>query len=475
MKTHSLDGRQCRRNLAIGFALLALSACASFSPDGGFNAIEQSAREHLRKDVVRMNTPEAVDSVVRRIAELLAKPLTVEDAVQIALLNNRGLQASFQELGISEAELVQAGRLSNPHFAMLRLRNNNEYKIEQALTFNLMSLLIMPQVSEMEQRRFARTQRALTEDVIALAAATRKAYFNALAAEESLRYMGQVRSAAEAGAELGRRMAQAGNWNRLMQAREQGFYADAALNLARAEQVRQASREKLTRQMGLWGEQIQFRLPERLPDLPETAIDLPDVEHKAIAQRLDVQAARLDTEALAKNLGLTRATRFINVLELGVVNNRSNRDPTQRGYEIGFELPLFDWGTARVQKAEAIYMQALNRAAEAAVNARSEVLEAYLGYRSSYDVSRHYRDEIVPLKKRISEENVLRYNGMLIGVFELLADARSQIAGVNSAIEALRDFWIAEADLDMALIGKPNLAAASSTGIAPVAEGAGAH
>ena len=168
MKTHSLDGRQCRRNLAIGFALLALSACASFSPDGGFNAIEQSAREHLRKDVVRMNTPEAVDSVVRRIAELLAKPLTVEDAVQIALLNNRGLQASFQELGISEAELVQAGRLSNPHFAMLRLRNNNEYKIEQALTFNLMSLLIMPQVSEMEQRRFARTQRALTEAVAQL-------------------------------------------------------------------------------------------------------------------------------------------------------------------------------------------------------------------------------------------------------------------------------------------------------------------
>ena len=120
-------------------------------------------------------------------------------------------------------------------------------------------------------------------------------------------------------------------------------------------------------------------------------------------------------------------------------------------------------------------MLSLNRAAEAAVNARSEVLEAYLGYRSSYDVSRHYRDEIVPLKKRISEENVLRYNGMLIGVFELLADARSQIAGVNSAIEALRDFWIAEADLDMALIGKPNLAAASSTGIAPVAAGAGAH
>ena len=451
--------RRTGRNVAALFLVFALTACASFSPDGGFNAIEQSAREHLRKDVVRMNTPEAVDSVVRRIAELLAKPLTVEDAVQIALLNNRGLQASFQELGISEAELVQAGRLSNPHFAMLRLRNNNEYKIEQALTFNLMSLLIMPQVSEMEQRRFARTQRALTEDVIALAAATRKAYFNALAAEESLRYMGQVRSAAEAGAELGRRMAQAGNWNRLMQAREQGFYADAALNLARAEQVRQASREKLTRHMGLWGEQIQFRLPERLPDLPETAIDLPDVEHKAIAQRLDVQAARLDTEALAKNLGLTRTTRFINALELGPARalEGHKNDPYKRGYEVSFELPIFDWGTARVARAEAIYMQAVHRAAQTAIEARSEVREAYRGYRGNYDMARHLRDEIVPLRKRISEENLLRYNGMLIGVFDLLADARSQVLGVNSYIEALRDFWLAQADLDMAMLGKPSL------------------
>jgi outer membrane protein TolC len=208
--------------------------------------------------------------------------------------------------------------------------------------------------------------------------------------------------------------------------------------------------------------------------LPKSPRDLPDVERTAMQQRLDVQAARLGAEQTAKNLGLTRSTRFINVLELGVVRNSSNEAPTQRGYELVFELPLFDWGTARVQKAEAIYMQSLNRAAETAVNARSEVRAAYLGYRSSYDVSRHYRDEIVPLKKRISEENVLRYNGMLIGVFELLADARSQIAGVNSAIEALRDFWIAEADLDMALIGRPNMAAASGPAMAAEA-GAAAH
>ena len=158
---------------------------------------------------------------------------------------------------------------------------------------------------------------------------------------------------------------------------------------------------------------------------------------------------------------------------LRLIRNSSNEAPTQRGWEIGFELPLFDWGGARVARAEAVYMQTVHRAAETAVNARSEVREAYLGYRSAYDIARHQRDEVVPLNQRIAEENVLRYNGMLIGVFELLADARNQIASVNGSIQALRDFWIAQADLDMALIGKPSLAAAAGPAIAAEAAGAG--
>ena len=279
-----------------------------------------------------------------------------------------------------------------------------------------------------------------------------------MAAEETLRYTRQVMQAAEAGAELARRMAQVGNFNKLQQAREQGFYADAALNLARAQQARQATRERLTRLLGLWGAQAPFKLPERLPDLPPQPADQPDIERRAMAQRLDVQGAKLAAEQTAQNLGLTRTTRFVNVLELGAVRNSSNEAPTQRGWEIGFELPLFDWGDARVARAEAVYMQALHRAAETAINARSEVREAYGAYRSAYDIARHYRDEIVPLRKRIADENLLRYNGMLIGVFELLADARSQIASVNASIDALRDFWLAQADLEMAMIGKPGLA-----------------
>jgi outer membrane protein TolC len=450
---------RARRRAAAMLASLALAGCASFSSDGGFSLVEQAASTHLGRAVQWIKTESDADSAARRVAGLLAKPLTADDAVQVALLNNRGLQAAFFELGITEADWVQSGRLPNPGFSFGRLTRGDEIEIERGVHFNLARLLAMPLTREMESRRFQRTQQNVTGQMLSLASDTRKAWFQAVAAGESVRYLRQVQQSAEAGAELARRLAAAGNWNKLNQAREQRFYADAALNLARAVRAQTSARERLTRLMGLWGSQTAFILPERLPDLPKAPRDLPDAERTALQQRLDVQAARLGAEQTAKNLGLTRVTRFVNVLELGVVRNKSNEAPIQGGYEITLELPIFDFGTARVNKAEAVYMQALNLAGEAAVNARSEVRDAYLGYRSSYDVARHYRDEIVPLAKRISEENLLRYNGMLIGVFELLADARAQISSVNGYIEALRDFWLAQSDLDMALIGKPAMTA----------------
>ncbi len=459
--------------LLTGAALLG--GCASFSPDGGFSVLEQAARDRLGKELRWSRTASDQDGIDQRVSELLAKPISADDAVQIALLNNRGLQAGFQELGITEAEVVQAGRLPNPGFSFGRFKRGDEVELERGLHFNLARLIALPMISAAESRRFERTQAMVAMNMLSLAADVRKAWVSALAAEESVRYTRQVKQAAEASAELARRMEQVGNFSKLQRAREQSFHADATLNLARAEQAQRAARERLTRLLGLWGGQTQFRLPERLPDLPKELADRPDIERVALAQRLDVQGAKQAAEQTARNLGLTRSTRFINVLELGVVRNSSNEAPTQRGWEIGVELPLFDGGGARVARAEAVYMQAVHRAAETAINARSEVREAYTAWRSAYDIARHHQDEIVPLRRQIAEENVLRYNGMLIGVFELLADARLQIASVNAAIEARRDFWLAEADLDMALIGKPGLPPAAMPAAAAEAGGGAAH
>ena len=466
-KPASARGR--KRCVLAALAATALGGCASFSDDGGFGPVAQSTQQQLGKELKWARSDADQQAIDRRVAELLAEPLSADDAVQLALLNNRGLQAAFFELASAEADLVQAGRLPNPAFSFGRLRQGSEIEIDRSIQFNLLRLLSLPATQQIESRRFAQTRGAVTMKVLSLASETRKAYYGALAAVEAVRYALQVQTAAQAGAELARRQMQAGNWSKLQQAREQGFYADAALGLARAEQQQLAAREHLTRLLGLWGMQAQFKLPDRLPDLPKMPAELPDVEQTAMAQRLDVQAAKLATEQLAKNLGLTQATRFINVLEVGAVRNSFNDLPVQRGSTLTLELPIFDGGTARVAKAQAIYMQSLNRTAEAAINARSEVRQAYQAYRSSFDIARHFRDEIVPLKKRISEENQLRYNGMLIGVFELLADARSQIGSVQGYIDALRDFWMAQADLDMALIGKPAMNPSGASGMTAVA------
>jgi outer membrane protein TolC len=455
------------RPLALMAVALGLAGCAGFSADGGFKPIEQTAKAKLGKDLQWVRTDADRALVEQRVAELLRQTLSADDAVQIALLNNRGLQAGFSELGIGEADVVQAGRLPNPGISLGRTIRGDEIEREGKLHINLLRLLLLPMAQQMESRRFQQTQNSVALQVLGLASDTRKAWINAVAAEEGLRYRRQVMQAAQASAELAQRMAQVGNFSKLQRAREQSFYADAALNVARADQAQRAARERLTRLMGLWGAQTEFVLPERLPDLPKAADELPDIERSAIAQRLDVQAAKAAAEQMAKILGLTRATGFINVLEVGAMRSTSNEAPTLRGWEVSLELPIFDWGSARVARAQAVYMQAVNHAAHTAINARSEVREAYGQYRSSYDIARHHRDDMLPLQQRISEENMLRYNGMLIGVFELLADARTQIASVNSAIEALRDHWLARADLDMALLGKPSM-----TG--PIAPGMGA-
>jgi len=462
------------RTLALAMLSAALlGGCASFSPDGGFDAIQSATRSHIQKDVVWTRDDASRSQAQARIDALLEKPLSADDAVQIALLNNPGLQAAFNTLSIAEADWVAAQRLPNPGFSIGRLTRGSEVEWERSLHFNLARLLTMPMRADIEQRLFEQTRRELVLEVLRLAADTRRAWVVAVAATQTAQYQQQAMDAAEAGAELARRMAQVGNWSKLKQAREQSFYADAALAVARAQQVKGQARERLVRLLGLSGAD-RLQLPDRLPDLPAALPALPDVERQAMASRIDLQMTRLQTEALAKNLGLTRSTRFVNVLELGIVNNGSNQEPQQRGYEISFELPLFDWGQTRVVQAESRYRQALERARETAVNARSEVREAHAMQQSQYAVARHLRDEVVPLKQRISEENQLRYNGMLIGVFELLADARSQIASVNAAIEAQRDFWLADADLAMALAGTPGKTMmAPSTASAPAESGGG--
>ena len=465
------------RRLASASAALLLAGCASFSPDGGMNTVSELTKERTGHTVALQRRGSDADSMHARIAEILEQPLSADTAVELALLNNHGLQASLSQLGIAESDLVQAGRLRNPVFTFGRMAlGSGAVEIERGLMVDVLGLLTMPAARQVQQRRFEQAQYQAADDAIAIASETRRAYFAAVSSQEMVQYLRQVKEAADASNELARRMVAAGNFNKLAQMREQAYYAEAMAGFARAQRQALADRERLTRLLGLSGGQVGFKLPERLPELPKELIDPQDAERKAIDKRLDVLMARRATEATARSLGLVKATRFVDGLELGYRNKSESAEHRKNGYEIELPLPLFDFGSARAARAEATYMQAVHRAAEVAVNARSEVRESYSTYRTAYDLAKHYRDEVVPLRRRISEENLLRYNGMLIGVFELLADSREQVLGVTGYVQALRDFWIAETNLQTALTGRsPGSGTALPIAPAPSAETAAGH
>ncbi|MES2759106.1 MAG: TolC family protein [Pseudomonadota bacterium] len=441
------------RPLALGVVALALSGCAGFSKDGGLDTVADLTRERTGQSVNFSKPGADMAQADQTVTRLLGEPLTPDSAVQVALLNNRGLRASLAQLGIAEASLVQAGRMSNPGFSFGRMAGGHEVEIERSVMFDIVGLLTIPLRSNIEKRSFeiAKLQAAAT--AVRLAADTRRAYFNAVAAQQSAQYAQQVQLSADAGAELAKRMARVGNFSKLDQMREQAFYADATAQLARARHNAVMAREQLARLMGVWGTMTLFKLPDRLPALPATPQAVERIETQAIEQRLDIRMAVRETEMTGSALGLSKATGFVNVLHGGYVNKSSTGAPRANGYEIELELPIFDWGRSRIAKAEAIYMQAVERTADIAVRARSEARQAYSAYRTTYDLARHYQDEVIPLRKAISNETLLRYNGMLIGTFELLADSRAQVNSVNAAIEAQRDYWLAETDLQAAING----------------------
>lgn len=436
--------------------VLLLAGCASFSNDGGFEAVQGLSREHIAAAPTYQRTAEPSEPTRARITELLQQPLSVDGAVELALLNNRTLQAAYAELGIAEADLVRAGRLANPSFSFGRLGGQGTVDIDRALMFDVMGLLTMPLARRLEQQRFEQVQLQAAQDTLAVATQARQAWVQAVAARQLAAYAGTVGEAAQAASELARRMQAVGNFNALDHLREQAFEADAKIQITRARQQAVAAHEQLVRVLGLDGTQalaLASHLPERLPALPAEPLAPKAAEQAAVDRRLDVRLARRAAEATAQSLGLTRATGFVNVLHAGYQNTSGTGEARRNGYEIELELPLFDFGSTRAARAEAVYMQAVHRTAAVAVNAQSEVREAHAAYQDSFALARHYESGVLPLRQRISEQMLLRYNGMLSSVFDLLADAREQVGAVIASVDALREHWLAEARLQAALAG----------------------
>jgi outer membrane protein TolC len=448
-----------RVNTLLMSAML-FGGCASVSIDQSLRDTNQSASA-FTEGRLTLAQNESQRSAMRQATQaLLKQPLTQAAAVQLALANSPAMQAMLAEHWANAANAAQSGRIMNPLFTFERMRLGSELEINRLLSFGLLDLILLPQRYQRAQSRVQQAQLQLTRDVVDQVTQIRQAWVNAVAAQQSLIYAKQVHDTAQASAELAKRMQQVGNFNKLDRARQQVFYADAVTQWAQAQHAASSAREMLIRLLGLNESQAaQLQLPDKLPELPKSPLSPDNVSKAAMNERLDIQLAKAEFDATAKAQGLSSIASFTDI-ELGVrrdtvFDNASGTSSTRRGYEVNVRLPIFDWGGLQRDAMNAQTLAAANRLEAATRNAGSHLRESYSAYRTSYDIAKHYRDEIVPLRKTISDENLLRYNGMLLGVFELLADTRTQISSVIAAIYAQQQYWLADAALQAALMGKP--------------------
>jgi len=444
--------------LVVGLILFGLSGCATLDIDERIATVNRDYRDFTGGNLRQSGITSAETAA---LYTELDRPLSQESAVRITLIQSPEFQLMLNEYSQRYARAMQAGRIANPIFAFERLRAGDELELGQLFSIGLVDLVTLPQRRRIAAQSKVAEEWRLAGEVVEKITGIRKSWVRAVSAQQIVRYAEQVLESAEASAELAQRMEKAGNFNRITRARQQAFHADATTQLVVARQEAVSRREELIRMLGLDDEAARkMTLPEMLPTVPDKALSIEDLGRQATTARLDLQWARYELEATRAAQGLTRITSWVDAEVAGrrdrIADGGSGGRETEDGYEIALRLPIFDAGDFERAAMNAETLAAVNRYESVRRAAGSHLREHYLAYKTAHELAIHHRDEIVPLRRTISEENLLRYNGMLIGVFELLADSREQIAAVMSSIAAQEQFWLADAALRASMVGKPN-------------------
>ena len=448
--------------IASAACVVLLAGCASVSPDGLRADVAQHAASSLPADTALPASSTQAPQHAAAQAQIglwLQQPIDADTAVRIAVLNNPGLQTQLAQLAAQDAERAQSLTLINPSLTLGRFTNAHEREIERQIGFSVVSLITLPWRARWQGWQMERNTLNTAQAVLRLAADARRAWLQAVAAQQSLAAAERMHEAATAGGELARRMAALGNFSQLQQANELQAQHETAAQLARAQLAAQLAQEDLARTLGLWGTQAAtLQLPTQLPTLP-TAGQLrsgDEAEAIALRERLDVRALRHELDTTAERRGVARAGALFGDIGLTYSHNRStdrsngHREST-RGWELELPLPIFDWGGSASAAARAELDRSAAQLREAAIGARSEARRSWLRYRTAWDLAQQQRTEVLPMAQFMQDEAVLRYNGMFISVWALLAQARATTQAVATATEAQRDFWLADVDLQLAL------------------------
>ncbi len=443
------------------FGLVLLAACATTNPAGSRREVGDLVAERtgVREAIEPEQDAESRARVRERVDALLARPLTMEGAVQVALLNNRAFQATLEGLGVAQADLVQAGLLENPVIAgdLVVSTRGNGLGGGVSLSQSLLSVFLIPAKRRLAKAELRNAVLTVGHAALELVRDVRVAYVTVQAAIASRDLHRELVQLAEIADELAERQVEAGNLPALDRSLFAGALDEARVQLADAELQVVAAREALSRLMGLWGAQIEWMLAAGLQDPPAADLTLANLEQHALRERLDVSAARFEVESIELALALRRRG-IVPQLEGGVESRNEVGDDAGHEWVIGpslaIELPIFDPGHADFARIRAHLRAAQYRLQQLAIDTRSDVRlhrAEVVAARRKVD---YYVRTVIPRREAITELTLEQYNAMLLGTYQLL-ETRAELTEARRAhVEALRDLWISYADLELAVGGR---------------------
>jgi cobalt-zinc-cadmium efflux system outer membrane protein len=445
-----------------------LLAC-SVPKEAGFPDVQSRVRDRTGERIAWHRGERAEKDLRDEVERLLQKPLVLPVAVRVALLNNRELQATFEELGVAQAELVQAGMLENPSLFLdtrIPTVGASSVKVEADLGFDLISIFSVVARKRIAAAELEATKLRVASEVIELIGEVKKAFYRLQAAQQLAAVDRVIAEAAQGSFDSARSLHQAGNISDLQLAEQQDMYERARLALLDSQGEVAAARERINRALGLWGTQASaWKVDEELPAVPSEEIGVQKLETLAIRQRFDLAAAYKRTLTLAHQYGLAKNWGWLQGGELGASLERETAGEILVGPHLELKLPIFDQGQAKAARALAEVRKSQSKTTALAVRIRSEVREHREELILHRRKAEHYRKTVIPLRERIVELTMQEYNFMLVGVFELLKKKQEEQEAYHDYIDAVRDYWLARVELEGAVGGR--LPAASPGAHAP--------
>jgi cobalt-zinc-cadmium efflux system outer membrane protein len=469
---HSAARPKALIGLMTSVSIMLATGCATLPQDAGFKDVQETMAKRTGERIEWNRGTDEVAAAQAAVQELLSAELNVDEAVQIALLNNRGLQAIYQNLNLGQANLVQAGLLTNPVFnaAIGFPIDGGLLDLNFNIVQDFLSILYRPLRKRIAAAQFDAAKRRVAGAAIDLAAQTRTAFYELQADQQRFEFLQQVVKSTAASAEAAQRLYDAGNITNLDLAREQAIYHQSRLALSTAEIRLIQGRERLNALMGLWGKNTQWSIARRLPEIPNQPLKLADLETRAIAASLSLGAARKEIQGAAGVLGFTNTSALVPFVAPGLDAERREGE-WELGPTFSLPLPIFNQGQARIAAARSDLRRAQQLYWAQAVQIRAAVRAARASVLSARSRALHVRTVLLPLATQILNDTQLQFNAMQLGVFQLLLAKVQQIDAGLRYIDTLNDYWRAHTMLEQILDGG-QVGGIETTPMAEIAGGA---